>query len=587
MLRRIRDLFSDVARQADLVLLALCSATSLFGILMIYSATRYMHTSRLVLVQAASLVIGVVLYLLMSQIDLNELVKYWKWIFLLGFGFVLLLATPLGIEGGTGNRAWLEVPFLPVKVQPAEIVKVTFIIVLAKQLAWLKEHRDLKSVGSMVLLALHFGVLFLTYYKISADMGSALVFLFIFACMCFVAGVALWWFIIGGGAAGCLTARTPDALLPGKFYIQVSDTRLALKALASWYRGKFDLPVVQVTGSAGKTTTKEMIACVLGRHFCTLKTQANFNNDIGTPLTLLELAPEHQAAVIETGMNHFGEIRYLGEMVRPDIAVITNVGDAHIENLGNTRQGILRAKCEIFENLAPDGVAVLNGDDPLLNTIALPQRILRCGTGEGCDVRVTEVDDRGLEGVACTVTTAKASYWLETSAPGGYMIYPLAMAAAIGEYLGLTAEEITAGAADYVPVGSRMHLIPMDGQRLIIDDCYNANPQAMAEALRMLAKSRHRRKVAVVGDMGELGELTEQAHRDVGALARELKLDAVVAVGEKMRALRETDPSALWFPDTASALPALPDLFVGDTAVMVKASHAMHFESIVKELEKL
>ena len=389
------------------------------------------------------------------------------------------------------------------------------------------------------------------------------------------------------GAAGCLTARMPEVLLPGKFYIQVSDTRLALKALALWYRGRFALPVVQVTGSAGKTTTKEMIACVLGRHFCTLKTQANFNNDIGTPLTLLELAPEHQAAVIETGMNHFGEIRYLGEMVRPDIAVITNVGDAHIENLGNTRQGILRAKCEIFENLAPDGVAVLNGDDPLLNTVTLPQRILRCGTGEGCDVRVTEVDDRGLEGVACTVTTAKTSYRLETSSPGAYMIYPLAMAAAIGEYLGLTAEEITAGAADYVPVGSRMHLIPVDGQRLIIDDCYNANPQAMAEALRMLAKSHHRRKVAVVGDMGELGELTEQAHRDVGTLARELKLDAVVAVGEKMRALRETDPSALWFPDTASALPALPDLFVGDTAVMVKASHAMHFESIVKELEKL
>lgn len=392
---------------------------------------------------------------------------------------------------------------------------------------------------------------------------------------------------LDGGAAGCLTAAAPETLLPGKLYIQVADTRLALKALASWYRDKFDLPVVQVTGSAGKTTTKEMIASVLSQRYNTLRTEGNFNNDIGAPLTLLRLMPEHQAAVIETGMNHFGEIRYLGEMVRPDIAVITNVGDAHIENLGNTRQGILRAKCEIFENLAPDGIAVLNGDDPLLNTIALPQRILRCGTGEGCDVRVTEVDDRGLEGVACTVTTAKTSYRLKTPSPGAYMIYPLAMAAAIGEYLGLTAEEITAGAADYVPVGSRMHLIPMDGQRLIIDDCYNANPQAMAEALRMLAKSRHRRKVAVVGDMGELGELTEQAHRDVGALARELKLDVVVAVGEKMRALRETDPSALWFPDTASALPALPDLFVGDTAVMVKASHAMHFESIVKELEKL
>lgn len=155
------------------------------------------------------------------------------------------------------------------------------------------------------------------------------------------------------GAAGCLTARKPASLLQDKFYIQVSDTLEALKALASWYRAKFDIPMVQVTGSAGKTTTKEMIAAVLSQRFSTLKTQANFNNAIGTPMTLLNLSPEHQAAVIETGMNHFGEIRYLGEMVRPTVAVITNVGDAHIENLGGTRQGILQAKCEIFENLQP------------------------------------------------------------------------------------------------------------------------------------------------------------------------------------------------------------------------------------------
>ena len=204
MLRRIRELFNDVLRQADLLLLALCGGTSLFGILMVASATRYMHTDRLVLVQAAALVIGVLLYLLVSQIDVGELVKYWKWIFLVGIGFILLLATPLGIDGGTGNRAWLDFPFLPVKVQPAEIVKITFILVLAKQLAWLKESRDLKSVTSVAMLAVHFGVIFVLYYKISGDMGSALVFLFIFACMCFVAGVALRWFLIGGGAAALL-----------------------------------------------------------------------------------------------------------------------------------------------------------------------------------------------------------------------------------------------------------------------------------------------------------------------------------------------------------------------------------------------
>ena len=153
MLRRIRELFNDVFRQADLVLLALCIGASLFGILMIASATHYMHTSKLVLVQAAALCIGAVLYIVVSQVDLNELAKYWKWIFLVGIGFILLLATPLGIDGGTGNRAWLDFPFLPVKVQPAEIVKITFILVLAKQLAWLKENRNLKSVTSVAMLA--------------------------------------------------------------------------------------------------------------------------------------------------------------------------------------------------------------------------------------------------------------------------------------------------------------------------------------------------------------------------------------------------------------------------------------------------
>ena len=388
-----------------------------------------------------------------------------------------------------------------------------------------------------------------------------------------------------GGAAGCLTAREPETLLPGKLYIQVADTRLALKALASWYRDKFDLPVVQVTGSAGKTTTKEMIASVLSQRYNTLRTEGNFNNDIGAPLTLLRLMPEHQTAVIETGMNHFGEIRYLGEMVRPDIAVITNVGDAHIENLGNTRQGILRAKCEIFENLTPEGVAVLNGDDELLNTVTLPQTILRCGVGDGCGVRVTDIDDRGLEGVACTVTIEGEHYRLTTSAPGRYMIYPMAMAAAIGRRLGLTGEEIAAGVAAYTTVGSRMHLIRLPGERLVIDDCYNANPQSMAEGLRMLAASPARNRVAVLGDMGELGQLTAQAHRDMGALTRRLGLTAV-AVGEKMHALTETDPQAQWFATVEEAMPAIRQLFTPGTAVLVKASHAMHFERIVKELEK-
>ena len=391
---------------------------------------------------------------------------------------------------------------------------------------------------------------------------------------------------LSSGAAGCLTARTPETLLPGKLYVQVADTRLALKALAAWYRSRFTLPVVQITGSAGKTTTKEMVAAVLSRRYDTLKTQANFNNDIGTPLTLLGLAPQHQAAVIETGMNHFGEIRYLGEMVRPDIAVITNVGDAHIENLGNTRHGILRAKCEIFQHLSPDGIAVLNGDDPLLNTVTLPQTILRCGRGENCNVRVTDVDDRGIEGIACTVTTARASYRLTAASPGSFMIYPMAMAAAIGEALGLTGEEIAAGVAAYVPTGSRMHLIRLPEGRLLIDDCYNANPQAMEEALKLLAVTPARRRAAVLGDMGELGELTVPAHRAIGVLTGELHLDSVIAIGEKARNIASAAPNARWYASVDDAMPVIRAAFTEGTAVLVKASHAMHFENIVKELEQ-
>ena len=391
---------------------------------------------------------------------------------------------------------------------------------------------------------------------------------------------------LSSGAAGCLMARTPETLLPGKLYVRVADTRLALKALAAWYRSRFTLPVVQITGSAGKTTTKEMVAAVLSRRYDTLKTQANFNNDIGTPLTLLGLAPQHQAAVIETGMNHFGEIRYLGEMVRPDIAVITNVGDAHIENLGNTRQGILRAKCELFEHLSPDGIAVLNGDDPLLNTVALPQTLLRCGRGENCHVRVTDVDDRGIEGIACTVTTARASYRLTAASPGSFMIYPMAMAAAIGEALGLTGEEIAAGVAAYVPTGSRMHLIRLPEGRLLIDDCYNANPQAMEEALKLLAVTPARRRAAVLGDMGELGELTVSAHRAIGVLTGELHLDSVIAIGEKARDIASAAPNARWYASVDDAMPVIRAAFTEGTAVLVKASHAMHFENIVKELEQ-
>ena len=256
-----------------------------------------------------------------------------------------------------------------------------------------------------------------------------------------------------GGAAGCLCARVPETLQPDKFYIRVADTRLALRDLAATYRSRFDIPVVQITGSVGKTTTKDMVAAALGAKLRVLKTQANFNNDIGTPLTLLNLSPAHQAAVIETGMNHFGEIAYLGAMVRPSIAVISNIGDAHIEFLGS-REGILQAKCEIFEHLQPGGLVVLNGDDVLLDTVDVPFRTVRCGQSPHCQVRITEVEDHGVDGITCTVETERDRYELATSAPGEHMAYAASIAVAVGEELGLNREEIARGVAAYQPSGS-------------------------------------------------------------------------------------------------------------------------------------
>ncbi len=394
---------------------------------------------------------------------------------------------------------------------------------------------------------------------------------------------------LSAGAAGCLCAKLPADLRPDKFYIKVDDTRLALKALAAHYRDRFQIPFIQITGSVGKTTTKEMIAAVLGAKYRVLKTPENFNNDIGTPLTLLQLRPEHEAAVIETGMNHFGEIAYLGEMVRPDIAVISNIGDAHIEFLGS-REGILKAKSEIFQHLKPDGVAILNGDDPLLNGLELPFTTIRCGQSAHCDVRVTDILDHGVAGITCTVTTARDTYVLRIPAPGEHMVYSASMAVAIAELLHLNHAEIIRGVEAYQPAGSRMRVIHLPEERCILDDCYNANPQSVSAALEILARTECDRKVAVLGDMGELGDLTAQAHYNMGALAAMLGIDFVAAIGEKAAMIAdgavESGGEAYHFSTKEEAIRELTGQLGPNTAMLVKASHAMHFEWIVEELCK-
>ena len=390
------------------------------------------------------------------------------------------------------------------------------------------------------------------------------------------------------GAAGVLCAKLPEDLRPDKFYIKVADTRLALKDLARHYREKFTLPVVQITGSVGKTTTKDMIAAVLSQKYRVLKTAENFNNDIGTPLTLLGLDHTHEVAVIETGMNHFGEIRYLGEMVQPDIAVISNIGDAHIEYLGS-REGILKAKAEILENLRPGGTVILNGDDALLNTLTPPFETLRCGQGENCAYRVGEIADHGVDGITCCLTTPQGEYRLTIPAPGEHMVYSASMAAAIGEKLGLTASEIARGVACYAPTGSRMRVLRLPEERTVLDDCYNANPQSVTAALEILAKTDCAQRVAVLGDMGELGDLTAQAHYNMGALAVMLGIDLVIAIGTHAAKIAEgvecSGGEVQHFATKEEALPTIRAQLTPQTAMLIKASHAMRFGQLVEALQ--
>ena len=385
---------------------------------------------------------------------------------------------------------------------------------------------------------------------------------------------------LSAGAAGCLFSREPETKLQGKAYIKVDDPLLALKRLGMYYRSRADIPFVQITGSVGKTTTKEMTAGMLEMQYRTLKTEGNFNSDLGVPKTMLQLPGDYEAAVIETGMDHFGEIRYLGEIVKPKIAVITNVGDVHAEFLGGTRMGVFRAKCEIFENLAADGCAVLNGDDELLNTVSLPQRIVRCGSGENCDVRILSVETHGISGISCTIRTGRGDYALRIAAPGAHVAYSAALAVAVGEELGMEHDAIAAGIEAFRSPDKRMAIETLVGDRVMIDDSYNANPQSMAAALRVLAAAETTRHIAFLGDMKELGdEIAASGHREIGRLIAELGIDEVLCIGPLCRqymvdAIESSGNTKVkWYSSREEAYPDLVKAFGEHTALLLKGSH--------------
>lgn len=392
------------------------------------------------------------------------------------------------------------------------------------------------------------------------------------------------------GAAGCITARERESYQPDKFYIKVRSTHRALRDLARYYKSLFPIPFIAVTGSVGKTTTKDMVAAVLGIRYNVLKTEGNFNNDIGLPLTLMRLERSHEIAVIEMGMDHAGEIDYLSDLVEPDVAIITNIGDAHIENLGS-REGIFAAKCEIFAHLKEDGLAVLNGDDEMLSTLRgkLPQKTVLVGSGEGLDYTAYDVDSDGADHISCKVRTPASQFQADIPALGGHMIYPTLTAAAVAEHFGMGADEIMQGIRAFLPTKMRMNVIRCAGDIVILNDAYNANPQSMRAAAAVLGDARGRRRVAVVGDMKELGPNSQLFHTAVGGYFAEQGIERLIAVGDHARFMAEGAQQkgmeqASFFETIDDAKSALLRELRSGTTILVKASRSMAFEKIVNFL---
>ena len=393
-----------------------------------------------------------------------------------------------------------------------------------------------------------------------------------------------------GGAVGCLTARERESYRPDKFYVKVGNTQRALRDLAAWYKERFQIPFVAVTGSVGKTTAKDMIAAVLGTKYKVLKTEGNFNNNVGLPLTLLRLDRSYEIAVLEMGMDRFGEIDYLAGTVKPDVGVITNIGDAHIERLGS-RENIFKAKCELLPHIKKDGLLVLNGDDPMLATLRgnTPVNTVFCGQGEGLECRAQVLGGDGVSHIRCRLTTPGMDREVKIPALGEHMIYPALTAAAVGERFGLTPDQIGQGLTRFVPTRMRMNILRRADGITILDDTYNANPQSMRAAISVLADSHSSWKAAVLGDMLELGPFAPALHSGVGECLGKANIDCLVAVGEMSEHMAQGArdsgvPLVFHCADKPAAKAVLDRIIKPDSTILVKASRGMKLEELTAYL---
>ena len=332
-------------------------------------------------------------------------------------------------------------------------------------------------------------------------------------------------------ASGCVYAviDNPDYYI-GERTILVDNVLKTLQQLAHHHRKVLGLPIIGITGTNGKTTTKELLAAVLSTKFNLLYTEGNFNNEIGLPLTVFNLREEHEVAVLEMGISHFGDMEPLARIAHPDVCVITNIGYAHLENLG-TRDGILKEKTSMFDFMNPEGTVILNGDDDKLRGYTSKRGIqpVYFGLDPTCPFHAEQIQKMGLKGTVATFVTPSSSFSAHVSIPGDHMISNALAGVAVGYALGMKDEEIIRGIEKLVPIAGRNNLIEAE-HYTIIDDCYNANPASMKSSLDVLAFA-DTRTVAILGDMGELGADEKKMHAEVGSYAVKKGISLLICIG--------------------------------------------------------
>ncbi len=403
------------------------------------------------------------------------------------------------------------------------------------------------------------------------------------------------------GASAALTERSPadiynavagqDAQAGDKILIKVGNTLKALQDIAAYYRSKFPIPFVGITGSVGKTSTKDMVACALGAGYNVLKNEGNLNNEIGVPLTIFNLEDYHEAAVVEMGMSGVGEISTLTGIVRPKVGIITNIGISHIEKLGS-RQNILKAKLELLEGLQPDGLLILNGDDVMLSGVKdlLNVRTVSYGLEEGVDYQAYNVRSRGENGIDFGITIGGREYNVHLPTPGVHNVYNALAALAAGHELGIDIPELIRGIAAYSPGSMRLNIIKANGIT-IINDVYNASPQSVKAAIDVLDELEAGRRIAVLGDMLELGEWSVDAHLETGHNAAGSRADIVITVGKAAADIARGAVEAGFPPENTvmtesnkQAMDYLGRIISKGDAVLVKGSRGMKMEEIVNGL---